>query len=230
VPFVLLEITRPSLPKGFEEVKSHPPANLRLTLVREYLKHLDVATENFDQVFSVYEFDYARKFQVLDGGEREAKDRLEEPIRTFLRSSFAAIAAEVDSLGLRSFGRQELENAKQLEKKLQLDLPISSLRYVKDDEILSELDSLVGSDSVPERVYEVLSDFNETPAASSEILTAGWLYKLASYEEHLGGSFSSASSPAVSGLNSYGDYLARTDELLLRSIELAAVHVAIMQG
>jgi hypothetical protein len=230
IPFLLLEMTRPSLPRGLEEVRSHPPASLRLTLVREYLKHLDVATDEFDGVFAVYEFDYARKLVALDSAEREAKDQREEPIGTFLRSNFATIASAVDSLGLRSFGQQQLENAKELEKKLQLDLPISSLRYTKDDQILSELNSLIGSKSAPERVYEVLSNFNETPATSSEILTAGWLYKLASYEEHLKESFSAATSPTSASLSGYGDYLARTDELLLRSIELAAVHIAIVQG
>jgi hypothetical protein len=230
VPFLLLEMTRSSLPKGLEEVKSHPPANLRLALVREYMNRLGVATDEFEGVFALYEFDYARKLTALDETEREAKDQREEPIGTFLRSNFTTIASEVDSLGLRPFGQRQLENAKELQKKLQFDLPISSLRYTKDDQILSELNSLVGSKSAPGRVYEVLSNFNETPATSSEILTAGWLYKLASYEEHLKESFSAAASPTSASLNGYGDYLARTDELLLRSIELAAVHAAIVQG
>jgi hypothetical protein len=60
---------------------------------------------------------------------------------------------------------------------------------------------LIGSKSAPERVYEVLSNFNETPATSSEILTAGWLYKLASYEEHLKESFSAATYQTSASLN-----------------------------
>ncbi len=61
-------------------------------------------------------------------------------------------------------------------------------------------------------------------------MTAGWLFKFASFEERLKESFPAAKSLAGANFDSYGDYLARTDELLLRSIELAAVHVAIIQG
>jgi hypothetical protein len=230
LPILLLEMTRPSLPKGLDEVRSHPPASLRLRLVREYMEHLGAAADEFERVFAVYEFDYARKLAALDAAERKAKDQQEETIGTFLRSKSAAIASEVDSLDVRSFGEQQLGNARELEKKLQLDLPISSLRYTRNERILSELNSLVRSKAVPDRVYDVLSSFNETPAASSEILTAGWLYKLTSFEGRLTESFTEASPSAEASLDGYADYLARTDELLLRSIELAAVHVAIVQG
>jgi hypothetical protein len=89
---------------------------------------------------------------------------------------------------------------------------------------------LVESKAGRERVYEVLSEFDEVPATSSEILTAGWLYKLGSFEERLKETFPEAGSPHKVNLNQYGAYLARTDELLLRSIELTAVHAEIMRG
>ncbi len=117
MPILLLEMTRPSLPQALDEARSHPPTRLRLRLVREYMKRGDVTMDEFERVFAAYEFDYARKLAALDGAERETKTKLEETIGTFLQDKSAAIASEVDSLRVRSFGRTQLENASELRKK-----------------------------------------------------------------------------------------------------------------
>jgi hypothetical protein len=227
MPVLLIEMTRP-LARASNEAQSHPPASLRLRLVREYLKQLDVSMDDFEKIFAIYEFDYAQKLLALDRGEQEEKDKFGEVVGTFLRSHFEAVASKVNSLGLRPFKNRQLEHAKTLQKKLESDLPISSLRQTSNDQILLGLNSLVESKALPEQVYEVLSQFNEIPATSSEILTAGWLYRLASFEDPLKKSFPDASSPHSADLDKYAEYLARTDELLLRSIELRTVHAQII--
>jgi hypothetical protein len=227
MPVLLIEMARP-LAKASSEAQSHPPAGLRLGLVRDYLRQLDVGMDDFEKIFAIYEFDYARKLQALDRREQDEKDTFGEVVGEFLRSNFEAVASKVNSLGLRPFKNGQLEHAKQLQKKLEFDLPISSLRQTSNDQILMGLNSLVDSKAFPEQVYEVLSQFNEIPATSSEILTAGWLYKLASFEEHLKKSFPNSGPRDAADLDKYGEYLARTDELLLRSIELRAVHAEII--
>jgi hypothetical protein len=230
IPILLLEMSRPSLVKVYDEAKSHPPTTVRLRLVREYLKGLDVSTEGFEEVFELYNFDYARKVSALDETERSKRKNLEETAEKFLRSHVGAVAAKVGSLKLCPFGDQQLDHARELQKKLQSDLPVSSLRQTGNDRMLAELNSLVESKADCERVYEVLSGFDEVPATSAEILAAGWLYKLGSFEERLKQTFPDAGSQREANVDEYEKYLARTDELLLRSIELTAVHAAIMRG
>jgi len=155
--------------------------------------------------------------------EREKKNRLAEAVGVFLRSNFATIASRVNSLRLRPFGSQQLEHAKALQKKLQSDLPISCRRESSDADILGRLNSLAESKPTRDQVYDVLSEFNETSAASSEILTAGWLHKISSFEEYLKRSFPEAGSSRNVDLGVYDRYLVRVDELLLKSLELAAI-------
>jgi hypothetical protein len=230
VPILLLEMSRPSLMKIRDEAPSHPPTTVRLGLVREYLKELNVGTGGFEEVFEMYNFDYARKVSALEEPERSKRKELGEAVGKFLQSHIAAVAAKVGSLKLCPFGNQQLDHARELQKQLQSDLPVSSLRQTPIDRMLAELNSLVESKADRERVYEVLSGFNEVPATSAEILTAGWLYKLGSFEERLKQTFPEAGSKREADVDEYGKYLARTDELLLRSIELTAVHAEIMRG
>jgi hypothetical protein len=227
VPILLLEISRP-LPGARDEAPSHPPTTVRLRLVREYLKGLNVSTDGFEGVFELYDFDYARKLAELSEKKRSARKELEQMAEK-LQPHIEAVASRVNSLSLRPFGDREVGHARELQRKLQSDLPISSWRQTPNDQILSELNSLVESEAVPERVYEVLSGFNETPSTGSEILTAGWLYKLAGFEKQLKESFPKGASPDGKNLNKYGEYLARTDELLLQSVEHAVIHAAMIR-
>jgi hypothetical protein len=230
IPILLLEMSRPSLVRVRDEAPSHPPTTVRLGLVREYMKGRKVSTDGFEEVFELYSFDYARKLAELGEKERSTRKEVERMVGHFLRPHVKALAARVSSLKLRPLGDQQLDHARELQKKLQSDLPVSSLRQTPNDQILAKLNSLVESKADHERVYEVLSEFNEVPATSSEILTAGWLYKLGSFEERLKETFPEANSPHKANLDKYGAYLARTDELLLRSIELTAVHTEILRG
>jgi len=72
IPVLLLEMSRP-LARASDEAQTHPPTSLRLGLVREYLKQLNVGVDDFEKVFEVYEFDYAQKLLALDHGTREEK-------------------------------------------------------------------------------------------------------------------------------------------------------------
>jgi DNA-binding transcriptional MerR regulator len=222
MPMLLLEMTRP-LAKARDEASTHPPTVVRLSLLRRYLKDQGVSTADFEVAFQLYESDYETKLAALEQEEQEKKYKLKEVVEQFLESCFPMITSRVNSLKLRPFGGDELSHAKKLQKKLASDLPISSLRQVPDGAILERLNWLVQSKATPEQVYEVLSDFNEIQASSSEIVTAGWLHKLSSFEECLKRTFPDKSSSSTVDLETYGQYLLRIDELLLKSLELAVV-------
>jgi hypothetical protein len=221
VPVLLLEMSRP-LMKASDEAPSHPPTVVRLRLVRDYLKKLGVDADGFEEVFEIYNFDYRRKMSALAEAERSKRESLERMVNEFLQAHFGAIALRVDALDLTSFSDKRAHNARKLQEKLHSDLPISSLRLSSGDEIRASL-TLLTDKATRNQVYEILSQFNEVPAASSEILMAGWLYKLSSFEETLRKAFPATTSGDNPELGVYGRYLARTDELLIKSLGLADV-------
>lgn len=63
------------------------------------------------------------------------------------------------------------------------------------------------------------------PVPSSEILAAGWIYKLATFEGKLLETFPGAGGPPNLGV--YADYVDKIDDWLLKSLELAAVHAQV---
>ena len=128
------------------------------------------------------------------------------------------IASSVNSLRVQPFSENNADRAKTLQRKLQLGLPVSSVRQSTDREILARLNSLSDKSST-RKVYTALRELNELPATSSEIIAAGWLYKLSSLRDCLLQSFPGQRA----SLGVYGEYLERTDALLLKSLELAAV-------
>ena len=73
---------------------------MRLGLVREYLKELNVSTAGFEEVFELYNFDYARKVSALEETEQSKRKGLGETVEKFLQSHVAAVAAKVGSLKL----------------------------------------------------------------------------------------------------------------------------------
>ena len=79
-----------------------------------------------------------------------------------------------------------------------------------------------------DRAYKELTKLDEEPVHSSEILTAGWLHKLSSFEDELMKAF-----PAEDGqkpdLDLYGEYVEKMDELLLKSLEVADVLAEVRQ-
>jgi hypothetical protein len=221
VPVLLLEMSRP-LMRASDEAPSHPPTVVRLGLVRGYLKKLGVGTDSFDEIFELYNFDYRRKLSALAESERSTRENLETMVNEFLRAHVEAVALKVESLNLAPFSDEQIYNATKLQQALHSDLPVSSLRLSPDSTIRAKLASLTDM-ATPDQVYEILSEFNERPAASSEILMAGWLYKLSSFEETLRRTFPATESGDEPRLGVYSQYLARTDELLIRSLGLADV-------
>ena len=72
-----------------------------------------------------------------------------------------------------------------------------------------------------EQAYEVLSELDEEPVAASEILAAGWLHRLSDIENMLKEAFPIGKK---ANLTSYGEYVEKGDDRLLKSLEVAAVH------
>jgi hypothetical protein len=222
MPILLLEMGRPSLVAAEDEAPAHPPTAVRLKLVRDYLNGLKVRTEAFDEFFEIYGFDYQQKLGGASKEERSAREQFEEMAEE-LRPHVEAVAENVGLLKLKTFGEQHLERAGRLKERLRDDLPVSCLGMPTSGDMLSRLDSLSDSRMGREAVYAVLTELNEAPSTTAEILTAGWLYKLETFEAKLRLAFPGGQQDAMD-LDSYAKYLARTDELVLRSIELSVVH------
>lgn len=222
IPILLLEMIRPPLNSAAEEESVHPPTPVRLKLVRRYLKQLGVDTSDFDDVFEVYEFDYKQKLKEMTREEQMKKAQLSKDAYAFLASVADRIAHKVEVLALHEFSNERAQDAKSLEKRLRSGLPISAVRNSSDKEIRAKLKSL-GKTSSRDDVYSTLKSLEEVPTNSAEILTAGWRYKLTSFQNELRKSFDREDGQLEAGLKEYDEYLAKNDALLLKSLELAAV-------
>ena len=224
LPILFLEMMQPQL-KRLERISAgHPPTPLRVQLVRDYLRDLGVGTADFELEFTAYEHDYARKLQRMDDGGRSVEAAGQEA-RSFLVPLAGPISSKVNSLGLRRFEEQNSINAKGLRETLSRRQPISSRRLRPDNEIFGALNSLTSGQTPPDRAYEALSGLDEVPVPSSEILTAGWIYKLTSFEGKLVETFPGGGRQP--NLAVYADYVDKVDDWLLKSLELAAVHAEV---
>lgn len=215
IPILLVEMTQLQINR---EWIHHPPTPVRIALVREYLKKIGVSDSDFAAFFELYEFDYAQKVEKLESKDREKENVMRDLATKALSAVADNIATKVRSLALHAFTDVRLEVAKKLQETLKRGSPISAMRECLDEDLYGRLDSLAEGAQI-EDVYAVLRSFDEAPVHSAEILTAGWLYKLATFEGELQRSFE---QPNCS-LKIYSDYLARTDALLLKSLELSAV-------
>lgn len=226
IPILLLEMSRPSLVGIRDEAPAHPPTTVRLALVREFLGDPSMTANKFEDIFEIYNFDYSQKFAKLGEKERSLRKEVEKMVDN-LKAHIESVAEKVNSLEVSEFGPQQMGNASRLQVHLTMDLPLSSVRETTDVGILENLDTL-SPEATRESVYSALSAFNEVPATSAEILTAGWLFKLSSFEERLRAVFPQSGSEI--DLDAYDQYLLRTDELLLRSLDVSVVHSAMIGG
>jgi len=124
-------------------------------------------------------------------------------------------------------------SARALRETLASGLPISSRRLQPNDRILAGLESLergIGlvSPEQADRAYRELTKLDEEPVPGSEILAAGWLHKLSSFEGELMKAFPTGYGQKAD-LGVYGKYVEKMDELLLKSLEVADVLAGVRQ-
>jgi hypothetical protein len=227
MPILFVEMMQPRLKKIERISAGHPPTPLRVQMVSEYLKSLKVSTADFDVVFETYAFDYSRKLSEMDSDDRDTVEAMGKEAENLLSPLCKVISSKVGELNLRRFEERNLETARALAKKLAERLPISSIRKRSDESIFAGLNSLRTGYSTPDQVYEVVSGLDEEPVAASEILTAGWLYKLSTFEYELKKSFGSGNGQ-IPGIGIYTEYVEKTERLLLKSLELVEVHSALL--
>jgi hypothetical protein len=225
MPILFLEMMQPDL-KPAGNSAGHPPTPLRVQLVREYLRDFGVVTADFEKDFQTYEYEYKYKVARMGKVEQDKLSALASQAEGVLKKSADEIAAKVNGLGVRGFDKENAENAREkaevLRETADWGQPISSRRLRSDEKIFKALSSLKSGMTMRDEAYEVFAAFDEKPVPSSEILTAGWLYKMSSFEAKLMEAFPGADRKA--DLGSYIDYLDATDRRLLKSLELAAVH------
>ena len=227
IPILFVEMMQPKLRRVKRISAGHPPTPLRVQLVLGYLKSLGVSAGGFEPVFEAYKLDYSRKLQDMDEKDRKNVEVMGQEAKKLLSPLAREIASKVNLLGLRRFDESNAVKARTLRKTLSSRLPISSRRRQPNAKILVALSFLRRRVS-PERVYRVLANLDELPVPSSEILTAGWLYKLSSFENELMRAFPSRGGQQKD-LDLYGEYMERTDKLLSKSLEGAEVLVEVRQ-
>ncbi len=231
MPILFLEMMQPQLKPPDKNSAGHPPTPLRVQLVREYLLDFGVDTVDFERDFQAYAYEYAWKISKMPKGEQEKLNALASQAEDALKKNAVEIAAKVNSLELRGFDKENAENAREKAEVLRATAnwgqPISSRRARSEEKIFQALSLLKVGATTREQAYEVLAAFDETPVPSSEILTAGWLYKLSSFEAKLMEAFPGAGQKA--DMSPYTDYLDNTDRRLLKSLELAAVHAELRE-
>jgi hypothetical protein len=224
VQILFVEMMRPHLSTIGKEAPGHPPTPVRLRLVCDYLLKIGVSTADFDDFFRVYEFDYAEKLDRMTNQDQTAISAMCKLAEETLSPVADAVAANVGLQVLRPFNNERAQNAKRLARSLPTGVPISSMRKTSEKRIRGKL-KLLGKGSSRDDVYAALGLLNEVPTNSAEILYAGWLYKLATFQKKLQESFERQRGQPEVDLKEYDDYLAKTDGLLLKSLELAAVQI-----
>ena len=230
IPILLVEMMRPTLDVGQGISAGHPPTPVRVQLVRNYLTQLDVSTTDFEPVFEAYQLDYSRKLQIMQKMDRSKSAKLEtieKQAGLLLTPLASSVATKVNSLSLRRFERSNAESARALQQMLGSSQPISGRRSGSDADIYAGLNSLDSGAATPEEAYKVLAGLDEVPVPASEILTAGWLYRLSSFEGVLMKTFPEESGQTAK-VNVYWEYVKKTDDLLLKSLEAADVHAEVL--
>jgi hypothetical protein len=227
MPILFVEMMYPRLKKVERISVGHPPTPLRVMMVRDYLKSLGVSTTAFETVFQTYELDYSLKLKAMEKADRETIEMMGSEAEKLLVPLTGAISTAVNALGLRHFKQENIEAAGILQGELAAKRPISSRRKRSDEEILRGLGSLKTGDSTPEQVYEVIEGLDEIPVPASEIITAGWLYKLSSLEGELKKLFPENVRDNVN-FRGYAEYVHKTDGMLVKSLELADVHAEVL--
>ena len=228
MPILFVEMMQPRLKTVEGKSAGHLPTPLRIQLVRKYLESFNVSTADFEAVFQAYELDYGRKLREMKKDDRESLKVLGQEADDLLSEKADAIAAKVNLLVPQCFKQENIDNARALQSKLASTQPISSRRCRSDEEIFAELGLLNSGETTVEQAYKVLSDLDELPVASSEIITAGWLYKLSSLESVLMKTFPGSEIAQAAELTVYGAYVEKIDFMLMKSLELVSVHSEVL--
>jgi hypothetical protein len=225
MPIMFGLMMQPRLRGVTKESAGHPPTPLRARLVCKYLKSISVTTTDVDRVFEAFRLDYEQKLLDMEKKDRDDVEEMGRGAEKLLGSLADVIASKVGSLGLKPFDEGSAETARVLRETLELKQPISSQRRGSAEEIFAELSSLQPGETTPEQAYRVLTKLDEVPVAASEIVTAGWLYRLSSFEGVLKKTFPGAGRGA--DIRIYSDYVKKTDDMLQKSLELVAVHTEV---
>jgi len=225
MPILFVEMLFPKLTEARKTSAGHPPTPLRVRMVCDYLKDdLKVGIGDFEMVFEAYKLDHARKLQDMEEGEREVVRKIGKEVENLLSPLAEKISSGVGSLQLPRFEEANAARARELRQALESRQPISSRKPRTNEEVFKSLSSLT-AEAKPEDVYKALAQLDEVPVRGSEILTAGWLYRLSSFEKFLMTTFPEGGRGA--DLNAYAEYVEKTDGWLSKSLELAAVHTEV---
>jgi len=128
---------------------------------------------------------------------------------------------------LPGFSKDNLLAGSSLAKRLSDGIPISSKRILSDEEILDTLNCF---DEGSISVYQALETVQEEPNNVCEIMYASWLYWHEYLRTQFRRSFSGDKSSYEYSYDEFKSNLDLFDDLILKSIQTAAVHRFFFKG
>lgn len=137
----------------------------------------------------------------------------------------------LNEIEVREFTPDNIVNGKKLAENLNNFIPISSSKKMNDTD-LKKLYSSFNKET--NDVYSLLEKFEEKPNSVSEIINAGWLHKINnSYSEFIKYFFDNNdenNNTFDKKYENYKNYLIKNDVLLLKSLEIADMHLLFESG
>lgn len=226
LPLFSLEVSLSTILDGPSPLTgTHPPTTFRFARLREYLTSaLGLSLEPFEPLISIYQNDQDRRISELDSKSKTTKSSEDDLLRRVFDMLKNDLRSSIESIVSSPVKKSDLDKVSELKQRLAEGIPIASFRAVGDRQISSSLSSCRSEGSTRERTYSALAELNETPCTTAQILSAGWAFKLESYEERLRLAFESDKPD----LSIYDEFLHGLDRLLLKSIQLSSVHRALL--
>ena len=210
----------PMLRRPSDVSSSHPSTPFRSRMVKEYLESIKCGVEPISPMLAVYEEDQQQKIVNLNSDEKKEWATNNKVLEYFFGQVAPKLHERINALTISQIRADHNESAGQLQSRLSEGIPVSSHRPEADDKLRAELEELQKKEFTPDQVYAVLQKFNESPASSAEILTAGWIYKMRTADAQA----ITAIEDSDSDFPDFATYLMELDTVLLKSLQLSSVH------
>ncbi len=137
----------------------------------------------------------------------------------------------INEIDIREFTPDEAVSGNKLAQNLNIFIPISSSKKMNDND-LKKLYSSFNKET--DDIYTLLENFEEKPNSVSNIINAGWLHKINnSYSKFIILFFENndeTNNTFDKKFENYKKSLIQNDELLLKSLEIADMHLLFESG
>ncbi len=226
---------------------THPSPNCRIEIM---LSALEQEKFELKQVKSLYYIIRQRQkksksfISVADscsecGAKIDPISEIEEIKKEFYQLVSLSIKI-IDEIKIKEYTPDNLVNCEKLVDNLNNSIPISSSRKMNNKKLNDSLKIFTAQrffgllDDKNKNIYSLLEQFEEKPNSISDIINAGWLHKINnSYSEFIKLFFENdeiGNHTFDEKYENYKKFLNQNDELLLKSFEIADMHLLLEFG